>query len=222
MCGRFTLQITPEMLAEIFGLSETPQSLAPRYNIAPTQQIPIIRQLADSANHLSFAHWGLIPSWAKDKSIGNHMINARAETVHEKPSFRHAVKYRRCLIPSSGFFEWRKDGNIKIPLYIHLKDSSPMVYAGLWESWKSPEGDNLESCTILTTAANKLIEPLHDRMPVILHPQEYNHWLNRDITDPAEFQTLYHPYPAETMDAYEVSTEVNNPRNDSPSCIAKV
>ncbi|BEH09837.1 SOS response-associated peptidase [Geobacter sulfurreducens subsp. ethanolicus] len=193
MCGRFTLQISSEMLAEIFGLIEIPTFPA-RYNIAPTQQIAIVRSYANHQNRLDFVRWGLIPSWAKDKSVGNHMINARAETVHEKPAFRHAIRYRRCLIPSSAFYEWRKEGERRIPLYIRLKDGSPMVFAGLWETWKSPEGENLESCAILTTTANKLIEPIHDRMPVILHPQEYDHWLDRDMTDPTRLQSLYQPY----------------------------
>lgn len=209
------------MLAEIFGLIEIPTFPA-RYNIAPTQQIAIIREDVNHRNRLDFVHWGLIPSWAKDKSVGNHMINARAETVHEKPAFRHAIRCRRCLIPASAFYEWRKESGIKIPLYIRLKDGSPMVFAGVWETWKSPEGENLESCTILTTTANKLIEPIHDRMPVILHPQEYGHWLDREMTDPTKLQRLYQPYPAETMEAIEVSTAVNNPRNDSPDLVLPI
>lgn len=220
MCGRFTLQISPELLAEIFGLTEIPTFPA-RYNIAPTQQIAIVRSDANQ-NRLDFVKWGLIPSWAKDNTIGNHMINAKSETVHEKPAFHHAIRYRRCLVPSSGFFEWRKEGNSKQPIYIHLKDGTPMVYAGLWESWKTPEGSTLESCSILTTTANTLIEPIHDRMPVILHPQEYGLWLDRDMTDPTRLQKLYQPYPSELLEAFEVSTAVNSPRNDSPDLILPI
>lgn len=221
MCGRFTLQISPEMLAEIFSLIEVPTFPA-RYNIAPTQQIAIIREDINHRNRLNFVYWGLIPGWAKDKSVGNHMINARAETVHEKPAFRHAIRYRRCLIPASAFYEWRKEGGRKIPLSIHLKDGSPMVFVGLWETWKSPEGVNLESCTILTTTANKLIEPIHERMPVILHPEDYDHWLDRDMTDPTKLRNLYQPYPSDKMESFEVSTAVNNPRNDSPDLILPI
>ena len=221
MCGRFTLHIPPELLAEIFGLIEIPIFPA-RYNIAPTQLVAVIRQNGDGQNRLDMLHWGLIPSWAKDKSIGNHMINARCETVAEKPAFRHAIKYRRCLVPSSGFFEWMQEGKVKKPLYVRLKDSSPMIFAGLWESWKSPEGEVIESCTILTTASNELIESLHERMPVILHPQEYNIWLDREMTDPEKLKPLCRSYPPDLMEMYPVSPQVNSPRNDSADCILPV
>src|ERR1039457_4201340 len=211
MCGRFTLQIPPEMLAEIFGLMEIP--VYPfRYNIAPTQQIPVIRQ--NGQNHLEFLRWGLIPSWAKDHAVGNRMITARSETVAEKPAFRTAIKYKRCLIPSSGFYEWVKEGDTKRPIYIHLKDDPLMVFAGIWEQWKSPEGGIIESCSILTTHSNKLIEPIHDRQPVILHPEEFNLWLDRNMTDPEKLKRFYQTYPSERMGMYQVSPQVNNPRND--------
>ena len=171
MCGRFTLQIPPELLAEIFGLAEIPV-YPPRYNIAPTQQVAVIRQGEDGKNRFATMKWGLIPSWAKDPSIGNRMINARSETVAEKPAFRHAVRHCRCVIPASGFFEWRAEGGRKLPLYVRLKGDAPMCFAGLWEHWKSPDDGIVESCTILTTAANALIETLHDRIPVILQPQD--------------------------------------------------
>ena len=221
MCGRFTLQISPELLAEIFGLAKIPVCPA-RFNIAPTQQVPVIRQTADGTNHLDFLHWGLIPSWAKDKLIGNHMINARCETVAEKPAFRHAIRHRRCLIPSSGFFEWRHEGKKAFPLYIRLKNGSPMVFAGIWDHWKSPEGEKIESCSILTTTSNKLIEPLHERMPVILHPQEYDLWLDRDMTDPENLKPFYQPYPADLMEMWPVSPLMNSARNDSPDFIKPV
>jgi putative SOS response-associated peptidase YedK len=172
MCGRFTLHILPEELAEIFGLLEIPV-LPAKYNIAPTQQVAVVRQNGDGRNRLDMLHWGLIPSWAKDKSIGSKMINARSETVHEKPAFRHAIKFCRCIVIASGFFEWKQEGNRKAPLYICLKNGSPMCFAGLWEHWKSPEGENIESCTILTTSSNRLIAPLHDRMPVLCEDLTY-------------------------------------------------
>jgi putative SOS response-associated peptidase YedK len=218
MCGRFTLQISPELLAEIFGLAGIPVFPA-RFNIAPTQQIPIIRQGADSHNHFDMLRWGLIPSWAKDKSIGSKIINARCETVHEKPAFRHAIRYRRCIVLSSGFYEWRHEGKMASPFYIRLKDGSPMYFAGLWESWKSPEGELIESCTVLTTTANKLVEPLHDRMPVILHPAEFDIWLNRNMHDPEQLKSFYQPYPADLLEMYPVSPQVNSPKVDSPELI---
>jgi putative SOS response-associated peptidase YedK len=218
MCGRFTLHIPPELLAEIFGLVSIPDFQA-RYNIAPTQKVPVIRQDAGGQRQLALLHWGLIPSWAKDPSIGNRMINARAETVHEKPAFRNAIKYHRCLIPANGFYEWRQEGKTKTPLYVRLKDETMMCFAGLWEHWKSPEGEIIESFTILTTSSNKLVEPLHDRMPVILHPEEYALWLDRNITNPEKLKHLYQPYPADLMEMFPVSTLVNSPRNDSPDLI---
>jgi putative SOS response-associated peptidase YedK len=218
MCGRFTTEIPPELLAEIFGLVEPPAVQA-RYNIAPTQQIPVVRQDIEGQNRLDHLRWGLIPSWAKDKSIGAKMINARSETVKDKPSFRQAVKYRRCLVPASGFYEWLPVGKVKLPQYIHLKDGSPMVFAGLWETWKSPEEEVLESFTILTTAANPLLEPLHDRMPVILHHDEYKTWLDRSINDPASLAHLFQPYPADLMEMWAVSPQVNSPKIDAAHLI---
>jgi putative SOS response-associated peptidase YedK len=221
VCGRFTLHIPPELLAEIFGLIEIPTFPA-RYNIAPSQKVAVLQQNGDGQNRLDFLRWGLIPSWAENISIGYKLINARSETVHEKHSFRHAIRYRRCLVPSSGFFEWLQEGKVKKPLYVRLKDSFPMVFAGLWESWKSPEGEVIVSCTILTTTSNKLIESLHDRMPVILHPQEYGIWLDREMTDPEKLNPLYKPYPAERMEMYPVRDLVNSQRNDTPDLIKPV
>jgi len=219
MCGRFTLQIPPELLAEIFGLTEIPVYPS-RYNIAPTQKVLAIRTVADNEHReLVSLKWGLIPSWAKDPSIGNRMINARAETVHEKPAFRNAIKHHRCIVPASGFFEWLHEGSTAKPLYVRLKNGSPMCFAGIWEHWKSPEGEIVESCSILTTKSNKLIEPLHERMPVILHQQEFSLWLDREITDPEKLQHLYQPYPADLMEMYPVSSLVNRPRNDIPELI---
>jgi putative SOS response-associated peptidase YedK len=218
MCGRFTLQISPEMLAQIFGLIETP-SYPARYNIAPSQKVAVIRQTAGGQNRLDFLRWGLIPSWAEDASIGYKLINGRSETVHEKHSFRHAIRYRRCLIPASGLYEWLGEGNAKKPQYIRMKDDSPMIFAGLWENWKSPGKEVVETCTILTTAANSLIAPFHDRMPVILHPQEFNLWLDREVNYPEDLKPLYRPYPPELMETYPVSPLVNSPKFDSHDLI---
>jgi putative SOS response-associated peptidase YedK len=222
MCGRFTLDLPPEKLAEIFGLAELPR-IEPRYNIAPTQQVAAIRTLADNEHRkIAMLKWGFIPSWTKDPSLGHKLINARSESIHEKRAFRQAIRYHRCIIPTSGFFEWEEKEGKKTPLYIRLKDGSPMCFAGIWDHWKSPEGEVVESCSMLTTSSNKLIEPLHDRMPVILHPQEYALWLDRTITDPEKLKPLYQPYPADLMGMWPVSSLVNSSRNDSPACIEKV
>jgi putative SOS response-associated peptidase YedK len=219
MCGRFTLQIPPELLAEIFGLLEIPV-FPVRYNIAPTQLAPVIRQAGDGQNHCVVMRWGLIPSWAKDPSIGKRMINARSETVSGKPAFCHAVRQSRCIVPASGFYEWREEGREKIPLYIRLKDGSPTIFAGLWEQWRSPRGEVVDSFTILTTLANGLIKSLHERMPVILRPEAIPLWLDRETTDPDCLKSLYLPFPEELMEMWPVSPLVNSPRNDFPELIA--
>jgi putative SOS response-associated peptidase YedK len=218
MCGRFTFQIPSELLVEIFGLAEL-TAISPRYNIAPTQQVPVIRRYGDGQNHLDFLHWGLIPPWALDKSIGSRLINARSETVTEMPSFRQAIRYRRCLVLASSFYEWQQEGKAKQPWLIRLKDGAPMVFAGLWETWKSAEGEVVESCAILTTASNRLVAPLHDRMPVVLTMDEYRTWLERTTTDPTSLKKMFQPYPADLMVMYPVSPLVNKVRNDSADLI---
>jgi putative SOS response-associated peptidase YedK len=218
MCGRFTLQIPPELLAEMFGLPEIPVFPA-RYNIAPTQLVAVIRQTGDGRNSFMFMEWGLIPSWAKDPGIGSRMINARCETAADKPAFRYPLRHRRCIVPASGFYEWQSDGGKKTPLYVHLKGGSPLCFAGLWEEWQSPERETVRSCTILTTSANELIAPLHDRMPVILPPQAYAPWLDHETTDPEKLKQLYRPCPADLMELWPVSPLVNSPRTDSPELI---
>lgn len=219
MCGRFTLQIPIEELKEIFALVEAPTApFKPRYNIAPTQQIPIIRQYADCTNHLDSLRWGLIPSWAKEPQPAP-LINARSETISVKPTFKHGIRYQRCLIPTSGFYEWKREGDHKTPMFIHFKDNSPMIFAGIWESWKAPEGQTIASCSILTTASNELIAQLHDRQPVIIHLSEFSNWLDRDMRDPEKLKHLYKPFPPETMEIYQVSTQVNNAKNEGPDLI---
>jgi putative SOS response-associated peptidase YedK len=221
MCGRFSCNINSELLADLFGLREHP-TLTSRYNIAPTQQVPVIREHPDGENHLDYLHWGLIPSWAQDKSIGSRLINARSETVTEKLSFRQAIRYRRCLVLGSGFYEWKQAGKDKQPWLIRLKNGAPMVFAGLWETWKSAEGTVIESCTILTTASNRLVAPLHDRMAVILSPDEYRTWLERNTTDPTGLKKMFQPYPADLMEMFPVSPMVNNVRNESADLVVPV
>jgi putative SOS response-associated peptidase YedK len=220
MCGRFVTDIPPEELAKIFGLIEA-QKIEPRFNVAPTQLVGVVRNQGDH-NRLDFLKWGLVPSGSKDLSFGSHLINARSETVAEKPAFRHAIKYHRCIIPTSGFYEWAHSDPKKQPYYIRLADHSPMCLAGLWESWKAPDDSELETFTILTTTANKLVEPIHDRMPVILHPDTFSLWLSHNMHDPEQLQPLYQPYPSAEMTAHKVPDLVNNPRFDSPACIAHV
>lgn len=220
MCGRFTLTVDAEELRQAFPGLEIPDQVAPRYNIAPTQPVAVAPN--DGKNRLDFYLWGLVPSWAKDASIGNRMINARSETLIEKPSFRTAFRRRRCLIPASGFYEWKQEAGskTKIPMYIQLKSGAPFALAGLWESWNAPDGSILFSCTIITTGPNTLMESIHNRMPVILPPQAYATWLAPGEADPQTLQNLLVPYPADEMAARPVSRLVNDPANDSPACIA--
>ena len=220
MCGRFTLTADASTLQTVFDLGEAPTGIQARYNIAPSQPVAVITN--DDPNTLTYHQWGLIPSWAKDPKIGYKMINARSETLHEKPSFRSAYKRRRCLIPASGFYEWTQTDDGKQPYYIHLKEQPVFAFAGLWESWHSAEGDELRTCTIITGTPNALIQDLHHRMAVILRPDDYADWL-----DPAErsadtLAPMLQPYDAAAMDAYPVSTLVNNVKNDTPHLIEPV
>jgi len=218
MCGRFALKAPPRSIQEHFHLPETVH-LSPRYNIAPSQAIAVVRHLSgNDCRRLDMLRWGLIPGWAKDMKIGYKMINARAETLAQKPSFRSAFHKKRCLIVADGFYEWQHAGKAKQPVYLQLKNGIVFAFAGLWESWKSPEGENIESCTIITTSPNELIREIHDRMPVILHPEHYGTWL-QDSTPEHSLHHLLKPYPADEMEAYRVSPEVNSPKNDTPDCI---
>lgn len=224
MCGRFTSLLSPELLSvirEIFDLP-TPDHIEPRYNIAPTQTAWVIRTIGDH-NQLDQLKWGLIPSWAKDPKIGNSLINARSETVAEKPSFRHAIKKCRCIIPANGFFEWEHIGEKKQPNYIRMTDDGLMAFAGIWEHWKAPEdGTAIETFSILTTESNQLIAPLHDRMPVILRPYDYSLWLDPLMQDPGELKHLYQPLPAEMLEMHQVTDRMNSPRFIGPECIAPI
>ncbi len=217
MCGRYTLKNPMDVLAEYFEVEDYPSSLTPSYNIAPTQEVAAVVE-EDEKRKLEMLRWGLIPSWAKDPAIGNKMINARAETVSEKPSFRAAFKKRRCLIVADGFYEWQKTDNGKQPYHFKLKDSSPFAFAGLWETWDK-EGEEIRSCSIVTTDANDLMNEIHHRMPVILHPENYGVWLDQGFDEKEALMDLLRPYPSDQMEAYPVSRRVNKPANNEPSVI---
>ena len=218
MCGRFTLRHSGEAIASAFQLPEVPQ-LQPRYNIAPTQLVSTVLGSLDSVHQLDQLHWGLIPSWAKDTKMGARLINARAETVGEKPAFRAAFRHRRCLVVADGFYEWQRQENKKQPFYFRLQNDQPFAFAGLWERWKSPEGAEIQSCTILTTEANDLLRSIHNRMPVILDPKDYDLWLDPAVQNTESLQQLLRPYQPEAMTSYAVSTKVNSPTNNTPECI---
>lgn len=221
MCGRFTLRTPAAQVASYFNTS-APQEwqLAMRFNIAPTQQIAAVRLTEEKSRALVPLRWGLVPSWAKDLKIGNSLINARAETVAEKPAFRAAFKRRRCLVAADGYYEWKKlDSKTKQPYYIRRYDEQPFAFAGLWERWE--RGDEpIESCTIITTDANVLTREIHDRMPVILPPDKYDIWLDPEFQAYDFLQSLLVPFDGKELTMYPVSRIVNSPKNDSPDCIA--
>ncbi len=219
MCGRFTLTVNKEQLQQAFPGVDVGPSVAPRYNIAPTQPVAVIANNAPS--RLDYFVWGLIPSWAKDPTIGSRMINARADTLAEKPSFRTAYRRRRCLIPASGFYEWKQDpgSKSKTPMYISLASGKPFAFAGLWDLWNAPDGSQVLSCTIITTEPNEMMASIHNRMPVILDPDVYSLWLDPNERRPDELDSLLRPYPAGEMAAYPVSRQVNSPQIDAPELI---
>ncbi len=220
MCGRFTLAAQPALIAEAFGLSGVPD-LAPRYNIAPTQISPVVRELAiGAARQLDLLRWGLVPSWAADPALGSRLINARSETVAEKPSFRSAFRQRRCLVPADGFYEWAKVGKARHPWYFRRSDGAPFALAGLWERWRAPGGEALETFTILTTDANEVVAPVHPRMPVILPPQAYEAWLDPELIETGHLAPLLVPARPGFLIGYPVSQRVNAPLHDDPGCIA--
>jgi len=221
MCGGYTLTVDASVLGRLFEL-EPLTELTPRYNIRPTQMVPIVRVNADGAREWAATRWGMIPSWAKDTKIGSRMINARAETAADKPSFRSAFKHRRCLLPTDGFFEWVKAPGGKQPHHIRFTDRRAFAFAGLWERWTPPDGDPIESCTILTTRPNELIVDLHDRMPVIMAPERFTDWIGGGPLSPDAAEAILLPYPADGMEAVPVSTLVNSPRNDDPRCLDPV
>ena len=222
MCGRFALTVDPAELQDAFPEFSFPSQTTPRYNIAPSQPVLVLPN--DGTYRADFFVWGLIPSWAKDPGIGNRLINARAETLAEKPSFRSAYKYHRCLIFADAFFEWqtRATGQTKVPHLIRLNSAKPFAFAGLWEHWQSPDGSEIKSATIITTTPNKLMSSIHNRMPVILPQETYTQWLDPAPRFPIDLNNLLVPYPSEEMEAYPVSTLVNSPANDRPDVVASV
>lgn len=217
MCGRFLL-VDIEKVPERFNVKIYESShLRKRYNISPGQPVQIIFQ--ESPNRMEEAKWGLIPHWAKDPSIGNKMINARAESLFEKPSFRDSLIKRRCLIPANGFYEWKKEGSDKIPYLIHLKDFSLFAFAGIYDLWEDERGNLIRTFTIITTSANSFMKDIHDRMPVILKREEEEIWINKKEKNIRKLLDLLKPYPAELMSAYTVSKKINNPKYDSEDLI---
>ncbi|MFN4294249.1 MAG: SOS response-associated peptidase [Thermoflexales bacterium] len=218
MCGRYTLTVAPEQLMARFNLTGADFAAKPRYNIAPTQLVAVVYDTSPRA--LSAARWGLVPSWAKDPNIGARMINARAETLAEKPTFRNLLKKRRCLVLADSFYEWRKnpDGS-KTPMRVMLASEEPFALAGLWDAWKTPEGEQMRTCVIVTTESNALVAPFHNRMAAILPPEREADWLSHDHDDATFLQSLLQPFPAERMKCYPVSSRVNNVKNDDPALI---
>lgn len=224
MCGRFTLRAPASVVAEQFGLFEL-EPFTPRFNIAPTQPVAAVRLAAgdgEARRELVWLHWGLIPSWATDPKIGARMINARSETAAEKPAFRAAMRRRRCLVVADGFYEWHREAGRKQPYLISMKDERPFAFAGLWEHWQGPDGTLISSCTLLTTGANELVAPIHDRMPVILGEEDYPRWLDPAVEQPGPLLPLLRPYPADRMAMHPVGTYVNSPTHDDPQCVARV
>jgi putative SOS response-associated peptidase YedK len=219
MCGRFTLTAPARALAELFDLADLP-ALAPRYNVAPTQPVLAVRHAGEARREVVRLRWGLVPSWADDLRIGARLLNARAETAAEKPAFRTALARRRCLVPADGFFEWRSAGGKKQPLWFRLRDGRPFALAGLWERWQAAEGVLVESCAVLTTEANELVRPVHERMPVILEPSRYDAWLDPHFTRTDLLRPWWRPWCAADMIAEPVSAHVNNPRHDDVRCVA--
>ena len=219
MCGRYELHSHPAAIALAFGL-DFPPEIHPRYNIAPMQDVPVIRMNHSGGRELAQLRWGLVPRWAKDRSIGARLINARAETLAEKHAFRDALQRRRCLLPADGFYEWQAgpDGT-KQPMHIGMASGAPFAFAGLYDRWLAPEGDPLDTCTIVTTRANPRLAAMHDRMPVIIAPESYERWL--DVAT-ADVDDLLEPFPAEAMAWYPVSTRVNSVRNEDPELIERV
>ena len=223
MCGRFTLATDPMNFIGFLLEYDTSDAFTPRYNIAPTQQVTVVPN--NGTERIEFFRWGLIPPWAKDPKIGNRMINARAETLSEKPSFRNAYRRRRCLVLADGYYEWRKElgGEAKTPFYIRMASEKPFAFAGLWEAWR-PQGEvePVLSCSIITCPANEMLQPIHHRMPVILGHEAYDLWLDPVECPPATLNHLLTPYPPEELEAFAVSRLVNQPKNDSPECILPV
>jgi len=220
MCGRYVLKRKDlEALMEQLGVKD-PREFVSRYNIAPSTMIPAIRMSADDGKREAVAlQWGLVPWWSKDAKNGAKLSNARAEGIEAKPAFREAVRKRRCVVPASGFYEWQTVGRLKQPWFFQMRDENPFVFAGLWERWRSEDGVELQTCSLITTTPNDLVRPLHDRMPVILRGGTIDTWLDSNIAEPAKLAPLFAPLAADEMKATPVSARVNSVRNDGPECL---
>jgi putative SOS response-associated peptidase YedK len=219
MCGRFTQRADSKRLAREFKVAEVP-AVEARYNIAPTQDVLAVRELEDG-REATFFKWGLVPSWAKDAPVGARLINARAETVAEKPAFRQAFRRRRCIIPADGFYEWQRVGGRKQPFFFRMRDGRPFGFAGLWERWEGEGREAVNSCAILTTEANEVLRPVHERMPVILHPEDYELWLGGEARELELVKEVMRPYPADEMIGYAVGASVNSPRNQGAGLVER-
>jgi putative SOS response-associated peptidase YedK len=214
MCGRYIFTSAPEAMRQLFRYLEQP-NFPPRFNVAPTQPIAIVR-LVEGQRHFVLVRWGFLPSWVKDPKIFALVINARGESVIDKPAFRAAMKRRRCLIPADGFYEWQKAGDRKRPFFIHAKSGAPLAFAGLWETWTGPNGEELETAAIVTTRANRTLDAIHERMPVIVPPEAFELWLDCTNVDATTATALIRPAPDDLLEAYEISTAVNRTANDGP------
>ncbi len=223
MCGRYRLSRRKQILEERFDSVSGMEDWSPRYNIAPTQSVPVIRQNPKEPDReLSLFRWGLVPSWAKDPSVAARMVNARSETASTKPAFSEALKFRRCLVPADGFYEWQNSGKVKQPYCFEINDGELFAFAGIWERWNDPSGKPLETCSILTTTPNAVTSAIHDRMPVILNPDNYDLWLDPGLKDAALVSALLRPCDARLMRCYPVSSRVNSVINDDEECSRQV
>lgn len=217
MCGRYTVTSAPEAIRALFRYEERP-NFPPRYNIAPTQPIAIVR-VNEGKRQFVLMRWGLLPSWVKDPKAFSLIVNARGEGVIDTPAFRAAMKRRRCLVPADGFYEWQAAGARKQPYFIHAKSGEPLAFAGLWETWTGPNGEELDTATIVTTRANRTLSPIHDRMPVVVPPEAFDLWLDDATVDALTAEALIAPAPEDLLEAYPVSTAVNRTANDSPTLL---
>jgi putative SOS response-associated peptidase YedK len=220
MCGRYSITTAPEAMRALFRYGEQP-NFPPRYNIAPTQPVPIVR-LVEGQRQFALVRWGLIPPWVKDPKTFSLLINARCESVLDKPAFRNAMRRRRCLFPADGFYEWKRVGDRKRPYYVRLRSHTPMAFAGLWETWTGPNGEEMETAAIITTPANRVLNPIHDRMPAVLSLDAFDFWLDSGRVDALTAAALLVPARDDLFEFHEISTAVNRVANDSPALIAPV
>ena len=217
MCGRYAITSSPEAMRALFRYREE-ERFPPRYNVAPTQPVPVVRRVNGEPS-FALMRWGLIPSWVKDLHAFSLLVNARGESVNDKPAFRSAMKRRRCLVPADGFYDWKDEGGRRRPYYVRRKGGGPIAFAGLWDTWTGPNGEELDTVCIVTTRANRLLAPIHDRMPVIVPPEAFDLWLDCDRVDATTAAALIAPAPDALLEAYEVSLAVNRTANDSPALI---